>query len=117
MLNWINLEEFSFNSFLFFERFQIRRIFEWICNDKEYAEIINNLARVAENIIFTKPLDALKAVPPTDLAAVLNVEKKFYIYENCVEAVRFAQKITQKSDIILCTGSLYLIGDIRREFA
>lgn len=36
-LNWINVEEYSFNSFLLMERFQIRILLEWAKQDAELA--------------------------------------------------------------------------------
>jgi dihydrofolate synthase/folylpolyglutamate synthase len=86
-----------------------------ILNDKEYHEIVNILVAAAQKVIFTKPLYDFKATAPEELAKALeSYDKEAYVVHNCIEALQLAQKITATNGVILCTGSLYLVGDIRR---
>ena len=86
-----------------------------VLKDKEYGKIVNMLCKNANRIFFTKPLYDFKASQPEDLAAALeDSNKEIYIIQNCIEALKKAQEVTPASATIICTGSLYLIGDIRR---
>ena len=88
-----------------------------ILKDKEYAEIVNALASIANCIIFTKPEYDFKANQPEELAATLITNhKNVYTIHSYIDAIKKAKEITPANGVILCTGSLYLIGDIRRFF-
>lgn len=86
-----------------------------ILKDKEIGEIVRALTDFASCVIFTKPLYDFKASAPQELhqlAELKDVEQ--HIIENCIEAFNLAEKITPDEGVILCTGSLYLMGDIRK---
>jgi len=85
-----------------------------ILADKEYGDIVRTLAAKADKIIFTKPIYDFKAATPNDLALALGeTTKEVYVIENCHEALQKAIKITNNNNVIFCSGSLYLIGDLR----
>ncbi|MCL2753099.1 MAG: hypothetical protein FWE44_03010, partial [Defluviitaleaceae bacterium] len=83
-------------------------------NDKELDKIVNTLALPAENVIFTKPHYDFRATDPQNLMDLLkDTKKQTFVEDNCVDAFELAEKITPKDGLILITGSLYLVGDIR----
>jgi len=82
--------------------------------DKEYTKIVNILAGAVDVIIFTKPNYDFKAVSPTQLALTLKHDNTYFIEHDHKNALKLAQKITDNDGLIFCTGSLYLIGDIRQ---
>ena len=85
-----------------------------ILNDKEYGEIVKVLADVAGKIVLTKPLYDLRAASPAELAEVLKeCDKEVFAVENCKDALEKAIEITGDDGVIFCSGSLYLVGDIR----
>lgn len=85
-----------------------------ILQGKEYKEIVNTLADIAHTIIFTKPIYDFKANQPSELAAaLLPTQKQVYVIDNCLQAIKQAKEVTPPNGVILVTGSLYLIGDIR----
>ncbi|MCL2169331.1 MAG: bifunctional folylpolyglutamate synthase/dihydrofolate synthase [Defluviitaleaceae bacterium] len=85
-----------------------------ILKDKEHHEIVNTLAPHAGRVIFTKPHYDFKAQQPEVLAAVLEANMENHVVQNCIEALQLAKNLTPTDGIIICTGSLYLIGDIRK---
>ena len=86
-----------------------------ILDDKEYEDIVRILAAGCNKIIFTKPIYDFRAVPPHDLAVALKgINAEMIVEENCHSAIEIAKSITIEDGIIFCTGSLYLIGDIRK---
>ena len=87
-----------------------------ILKDKEYEAVVQTLAARANKVVFTKPLYDFKAVPPEVLAeAAQNWEgKEVYVVENCLEALEKAREITAADGVVFCSGSLYLVGDIRK---
>ena len=86
-----------------------------ILDDKEYQEIVKTLAAPAKKIIFTKPVYDFRAAPPTELAKALGEShKQMLIEEDCFVALKKAIEITATDGIIFCSGSLYLVGDLRK---
>ena len=86
-----------------------------ILKDKEIGEIVRALTSFATRVVFTKPLYDFKASTPQELcdsASITGIEQ--HIVENCIEALNLAEEITSDDGVILCTGSLYLMGDIRK---
>ncbi|MCL2377174.1 MAG: bifunctional folylpolyglutamate synthase/dihydrofolate synthase [Defluviitaleaceae bacterium] len=86
-----------------------------ILADKEYQEIVQTLAAPAAKIIFTKPVYDFRAAPPTELAKTFGASpKKVLIEEDCFTALKKAIEITKDDGVIFCSGSLYLVGDLRK---
>ena len=88
-----------------------------IMADKEYEKITRMFAPIVDNIVFTKPKYDGRAASPQDLIACLDediIKSKPVILENdCAAALAHARKLAGRSGVIFCTGSLYLVGDIR----
>lgn len=85
-----------------------------ILADKEYDDIVRALVAPAKKVVFTKPDYDFRAAQPEDLAKSLGAsDKEIYIEEDCRRALRKAIEITAAEGVIFCTGSLYLMGDLR----
>lgn len=85
-----------------------------IVKDKDYLEMINLMAEFADEVIFTKP-DSKRALEAKTLFSSFDGQgKKVFVFEDYREA---AKKLTEESekDILICSGSLYLIADLRSE--
>jgi len=86
-----------------------------VLNNKEYTEIVRVLAAPADKVVFTQPLYNHRATPPDELAAALgDTARQTYVVDNCVDALKQAVEITPTDGAIFCSGSLYLIGDVRK---
>ncbi len=84
--------------------------------EKDLTEIGEILFPVSERLILTKPENP-RAMEVAELAKF--VPKEFnkdnvYQIENAADALEKAQKITGKYELILVTGSLYLIGEVQK---
>ncbi|MCL2573708.1 MAG: bifunctional folylpolyglutamate synthase/dihydrofolate synthase [Defluviitaleaceae bacterium] len=87
-----------------------------IMEDKEYNEVVKTLVSPASKVVFTKPKYDFRAATPAALAEVLgrDAPKDMHIEDDCHMALQKAIEITDnKNGVIFCSGSLYLIGDLR----
>jgi dihydrofolate synthase / folylpolyglutamate synthase len=89
-----------------------------ILNTKDYQNTLKPIAQLASKIILTKPLSN-NAQDTQLLAQCVKTEhgKDFIILNDIKEAVIYAQQIAQKNDLILVTGSFYLVGEVLRLFS
>lgn len=92
--------------------------------DKDLTNVLFPLAKIADYFIITKFFTASDvgrhlAKDPEEIAKVLlkiKPKAKFEIQENSQLALKKALKLIKKSDALLTTGSLYLVGEIRSLF-
>ena len=87
-----------------------------VLRDKNYPLMLKKLVPMADLVIITKPATE-RAVPPSELIELAK------LYCNRVEAIaeidqalRRAQAMAAKEDLICVAGSLYLIGEIKKAF-
>lgn len=82
-----------------------------IAEDKDIYEMVKLIVPLFENIIITKG-----NYKPADCSLIKKEVEKFnkniIIEESPIKAVKTAQSLAQKDDLILVTGSIYLIGDV-----
>lgn len=87
--------------------------------DKDLSAIAEILFPKAAKLIFTKPANP-RAMETKDLMKFLpkifNREKAFET-QTVSEAVELARKISSAEDLICVTGSLYLVGEARKQLA
>ncbi len=87
-----------------------------ILKDKNYIEILDKITGPCDNIIFTEA-DSKRAVRAETLFKSWSFDdKSVFIEKNLKSAVKLALKISDKKDCIVCTGSLYLVGDVLKYF-
>lgn len=84
--------------------------------DKDYKKFVDIIAPVTDIAIVTKPPN--KRALETEI-----LRKEFHTHnvvtetrESIYEAVNRALQISREGDLICITGSLYLIGEVRKEF-
>jgi len=84
-------------------------------NDKNVAEILAILAPLAERIIVTEPSNS-RSVSYQELLEHMpaNMSKeRTFATDNVKSAVDIANEVTPDDGIILVTGSLYLVGEVK----
>jgi dihydrofolate synthase / folylpolyglutamate synthase len=91
-------------------RFKKLYIIFGMMKDKEYAKCLNELEKLNATVILTKP-GYKRAEEPEVLFKSVRRKEKFLIAENIVTAYRNVTKIAGKSDLILITGSFFLVSD------
>ena len=85
-----------------------------VLRGKEYVTLANGLAQNAEAVIFTKPAYAARAMEPKTLYAALEDKNRLVMTESDYRrALDLARKVAPADGVIVCAGSLYLVGDIR----
>ncbi len=88
-------------------------IISGILRDKEYKEMAKLLAPFAKKIIVTTP-ESERALSPSVLKEVFSLytDVPIEVIPDPIEALKYAKKDLPPHDILLITGSLYLIGKI-----
>jgi dihydrofolate synthase / folylpolyglutamate synthase len=101
-------EEFSYKQLIF--------VFG-VLKDKNYKAMLKKLLPLGDRLILTSP-DTERAMPPE---ALLPVAKKYLegieIVKNSREAMKRALSVADQNDLVCVTGSLYLVGEIRKAFS
>lgn len=98
-----------------FEKQPITLIFGAM-RDKDVAEFAKILWPRAERLILTQPSNP-RAFTAEELGECVPNEveaKNVWLTENVAEAVRLAEEMTPPGSMILVTGSLYLVGEVRK---
>ncbi len=84
-------------------------------NDKNVAEILGILAPLAERIVVTEPLNS-RSLTYQELLEQLPAEmskERTFATDNVKSAIDIADEVTPDDAIILVTGSLYLVGEVK----
>ncbi len=80
-----------------------------ILKDKDYKAMIKELKPLSSRTILVKP-NIPRAIDPRILAE--QIEFNYIIIENVKAALGYAKKIAKQDDLILVTGSIYVVGEI-----
>ena len=82
--------------------------------DKDVDGVLNNLIPLCSKVIFTRPNNP-KAMNPEELANRIHFfGKEIYVTQTIEESVVLALENAAFDEVIIFTGSLYLIGDARK---
>ncbi len=81
--------------------------------DKDIGTVCEILIPRCKNIITTKPNNP-RAMKSDELKEIINdLDKECTSCDDIEEAVKLAIEKTDKNSVVICAGSLYMIGDIR----
>lgn len=78
--------------------------------DKDIEGMINQIAPASHKLILTR-FDWPRAAKPEEMAKLVEKSKKIAQCENLAVALKMAKEEALPEDIILITGSLYLVGE------
>ena len=81
-----------------------------ISADKDIAGICKTLSPLADEIILTRA-STIRAADPKKLAAYF--QRNTYLTKSVKEAKRLAESLAGDKDLILVTGSLFVVGEFR----
>ena len=79
--------------------------------DKNYRECLNEIGKLNAKIILTRPDYKRSAEPSELLRSVKRNRSRFFIAEDLSSAVRTASETAKKDDLVLITGSFFLVGE------
>jgi len=95
----------------FYENKKIITVFG-ILSDKDYKQMLEELDRIADVIILTRPMTD-RAADPEMLAREISREGfNINVIPMVGDAYRSAKEIAQKDDVILVTGSHFTVGEV-----
>ncbi len=96
------------------EKFRYRKLILilGVSKDKDIKGIADELYDLADTVILTKA-DSQRATDPNILAGYFRKKDK-YITNSVTKAVTLARKLAKKEDLILITGSLFVVGEARK---
>jgi len=83
-----------------------------ISNDKDLKGICNELHGLADEVILTRA-NSPRATKPEVLAQYFKA-KPVHITQSVKEAKDLARRLAKKEDLILVTGSLFVVGEFRK---
>ncbi|MGZ6240750.1 MAG: bifunctional folylpolyglutamate synthase/dihydrofolate synthase [Syntrophales bacterium] len=88
-----------------------------VLKDKDNKAMLKKLLPLADRLILTTP-DTERAMPPEALLPVAKQYlRKIEVVKNPLEALKRALSVADENDLICVTGSLYLIGEIKKAFS
>jgi dihydrofolate synthase/folylpolyglutamate synthase len=81
-----------------------------LMKDKKYKKCLEEIERLNATIILTKP-KYQRAIDPIKLYKLVKHKENFIIKEDIEEAFLHSKKNAGKNDLILVTGSFFLVGE------
>ena len=87
-----------------------------VLDDKDYRSMLNKLCPLARRLIITRPNSGRSLSPEVILAAAQHYHCEAAIIEQPKEALRQALVKAGPDDLICITGSVYLIGEVKRAY-
>jgi len=99
----------------------VRKIFKYIklylilgvSKDKDIEGILEELVPISDVIIATKANVPDRALEPERIKGLISGEKEVVITANVKEAIDKVRKLAGQEDLILVTGSLFVVGEAR----
>ena len=88
--------------------------------NKDIQGMMEQVATGADKVIFTRASKNTRSADPQDLAELyeeLSSGRVAQIAEDPVEALRIATSAVTREDVICVTGSFYVAGEVRAEWA
>jgi dihydrofolate synthase/folylpolyglutamate synthase len=87
--------------------------------DKDITGMLKQIALGADKVIFTRARNNPRATEPEELWAKFNdlSGKMAQTAASLEEAVRLANRAVSREDLIVVTGSFYLVGEAKKHFA
>jgi dihydrofolate synthase/folylpolyglutamate synthase len=84
-----------------------------VLGDKDVDGILNEIVPLCDIVIITRPNNP-RAISLDDLKGKIEgFGKEVLMYEDIREAVDKSLEISMEEDMVVCCGSLYMIGDVR----
>lgn len=88
-----------------------------VLGDKEYEKMAEILLPCVHYIVLTEPLNDRKLAVDSLEETISYCNKPIFKNPDIQEAYKISLEITEKDQVIVCCGSLYMIGEIRSHIA
>ena len=99
-------------------KFSFRRLIVLfgVLRDKHYPDMIRRLSVFQPLMILTQP-PSQRSMPPAELLPIARAFlQRAEIIQSPVDALKYAFSLAGEDDLICVTGSLYLVGEIKKTF-
>lgn len=99
-------------------KFSFRRLIVLfgVLRDKHYPDMIRRLSVFQPLMLLTEP-PSERSMPPAELLPIARaVLQRVEIIRSPVDALKYAFSVAGEDDLICVTGSLYLVGQIKKAF-
>ncbi|MCI2000350.1 MAG: bifunctional folylpolyglutamate synthase/dihydrofolate synthase [Clostridia bacterium] len=83
-----------------------------ILGDKEYKKMLEVIIPLASKVVFTEPHSNRKWHVEAVEGLVKKYDVEVHIEKDISKAYTLAKSITDKKNVVVCAGSLYLIGEL-----
>ena len=83
-----------------------------ILGDKEYERMLELIMPIADKAVFTEPHSNRKWNVENVSKLVKKYNTEIHIEKDIEKAYSLAKKITDNDGVVVCAGSLYLIGEL-----
>jgi dihydrofolate synthase/folylpolyglutamate synthase len=79
-------------------------------SDKNISDFLKEFSDISSKIILSK-IESPRSATPEEIEEYFKDKNKIIKVNNLKEAIKVARKISSEKDLILITGSLYLVGE------
>jgi dihydrofolate synthase / folylpolyglutamate synthase len=87
-----------------------------VLRDKHYPDMIRRLSIFQPRMILTQP-PSERSMPPGELLPIARAFlQRIEIIRSPIDALKYALSLAGEDDLICVTGSLYLVGEIKKTF-
>jgi dihydrofolate synthase/folylpolyglutamate synthase len=84
-----------------------------VSRDKDIDGILKELLPIADRVILTKSRITERALDPARIRSLIPDNKEVEITSNVGEAIKKARHLSSERDLVLITGSLFVVGEAR----
>ncbi|MCD8019610.1 MAG: bifunctional folylpolyglutamate synthase/dihydrofolate synthase [Clostridiales bacterium] len=90
-----------------------------VCADKDYDEMVRMLSEISWSIIYITRLEGTRGVALKEMEACFRRYTKCPLisFEDANQALQYALQHKKNEEGLLCLGSFYLVGEIKRRMA
>ena len=84
-----------------------------ILEDKDIGGVFNEILPLCDEVIFTKPDNPRAKYPSELISYAKQYGVEYNVEEHIIKAYKLGKSMLAQDDLLLCCGSLYMIGKIR----
>jgi dihydrofolate synthase/folylpolyglutamate synthase len=88
-----------------------------VSRDKDIKGIIEELEPISDSIVLTKSRVSERAEDPKKIASLMGACRESIATESVDEAMDLALSSAGNNDLVLVTGSLFVVGEARERYA
>lgn len=85
-----------------------------ILQDKQYQKMTSEVVSIADTVVITEPNNNRKLNTEKLQQVVSKFHNHVFQNNNIIQAYQTALQLTEKQDVILCCGSLYMIAELKK---